>query len=498
MEAKKRNRFWQLHSLLGIVLGLPLFIIFVAGTFAFFEPLAIHWLHPKYGQPPAELPALAPALDRLLEKHPDTDEITVVPAAPDHPVIDVYMEENHVATHYWLDPTTLEPSPATPHDADLFHFLVDLHYFNFIPLGKELTGIIAALFFTIILTGIVYQWRTIRRDAHPRNLSPSQRNLWKNFHRFTSLFTLPFQALYSVSGAALALGLLLSAPAVYLFFNGKMDALNQTLFPGLTATALPQENVDPFRIDEAAAFARSRWPADVRLRLIQAKNLGTENGRPANRSIILHGKEDGVHLVGTHLLTLDGNLNVLHEQTPTSHLAPMFIEGLVNVHFATFNTLTLKILFAAAGLVVSLSIAAGIYIFLQRRLQGTVSRYSLSTKVLVTLTHWMLGGLPLAIAISLHAAHWTPSVPVLVFVVVIALSLVATALRPDLLAWQAKAAAAGFLALPLTYALVHRSNPFPWGTTHDGMILLFNLFFIAAALGIHWLVAELSAREHRE
>ncbi len=495
MDSRKRSRFWQLHSLLGIALGLPLFVIFVAGTLAFFEPPALHWLRPEYGQPPEEMPALDGAVARLLEKHPGTDEIFVVPSGGDRPVIDIHLEENHVPTHYWLDPATLEPSPAIPHDADLFHFFVDLHYFNFIPLGKELTGLIAALFFTIIITGAVWQWRSVGKDAHPRNLSLSGRGVWKNIHRFTSLYTLPFQALYSASGAALALGLLLAAPAVYLFFDGSTDALNRTLFPGRVVKAPPPADAPPFRIDEAISIARGHWPDSVRLAYVHAVNLGPENGKPASRTMILQGTESGLHLVGGHVLALDGTLEVLHDQTPFSHLGPMLIEGLVNVHFGSFSSLPLKIAFAATGLIVSLSIAAGVYIFLQRSLQGKKTRGSLSTRTLVTFTHWFLGGLPLATAISLHAAHWTPSMPVLVFAVAMGGSLVLTAFLPASLAWQARISAICFLGLPLTFAAVHRENPFPWGTTHEGYILLFNIFAVITAAGMHCLIAKLSRRE---
>ncbi|MBK1832003.1 PepSY domain-containing protein [Verrucomicrobiaceae bacterium R5-34] len=490
MNSKKRNRFWQLHSLLGITLGLPLFVIFVAGTLAFFEPHALNWLQPQFDRLSAEKKALNPAIDQLLQQHPETDEISVVFASEARPVTDIYLEANHEATHYWLDPVTHEATRATEHEADIFHFFVDLHYFEFIPYGREATGVIAALFFTIILTGVVYQWRRMKQDAHPKNLSLQNKNRWKNIHRFTSLFTLPFQIVYSATGAALALGLLLAAPAIYLYFDGKSEALNEALFPGQVITAAPVSETPQFPIDEAISVARSEWPAEVTPLLMQIHYHEKSEAAPASNTIILHGKENGTHFVGTHLLTLDGDLNVIHDQTPISHLGPMMIEGLVNLHFASFNNLVIKIIFILAGLIVSLSIAAGVFIFLQRRLQN-VTQKTRSTKILTILTHWCLGGLPLSIALSLHTAQFAPDFPLHVFSAVMAVTFITSIIVKKPLACYSLLSAAAFIALPITFAITHKQWPIQFGSEHATMVTLFNLFFVLTAAGIYGLKVSL-------
>lgn len=491
MDTKKRNRFWQLHSILGIALGLPLFVIFVAGTLAFFEPLAINWLHPQYGSPPAEPAPLNPVINRLLERFPATDELSLSPAAPDRPIVDVHLEQNHVGTRFWIDPHSLEIADGTTHEADLFHFFVDLHYFDFIPFGKEITGLIAALFFAIILTGIVYQWRSIRQDSDPRNLSLRRPNRWKMFHRFTSLATLPFQVIYAVTGAALAVGLFLAAPAIYLFFDGKTDALNETLFPGFMQKAPPPVDRPPFPVDEAIAVARKHWPEHVSLERLHIANLAAEGDEAATRTIMLQGKSDRMYFVGGYLLTLDGELNILHDQTPTSHLAPMLIEALANVHFAMFNAPLITAVFVIFGFIVSLSIAAGVIIFLERHRRS--SRGSKSFRLLEILTWWTIGGLPLAIAASLHAVHLVPKLPVYLFAATMLLSLVITSLWKPSLSLQSRVAAAGLILLPVTFAVSHGQSPIQWGSSHGSIITLFNLFFPLAALGMLWLTAKLPA-----
>ncbi|MGJ8657419.1 MAG: PepSY-associated TM helix domain-containing protein [Akkermansiaceae bacterium] len=496
MNAKKRNRFWQLHSLLGIIFGLPLFVIFVAGTLAFFEPQAINWTQPQYQAPPSPTPALNPTVQALLEEYPQTEELTVVFPTPDHPVVDFYLEENHEFTHIWADPSSpLSTQLATDHDADIFHFFIDLHYLDFILFGQELTGLIASLFFAIILTGIIYQWRSIKRDASPKNLSLKSKNRWKNIHRFSSLITLPFQTIYSITGATLTLGLFLAAPAIYLFFDGDSAALNKSLFPGQVITASPSPNQIQFPLDQTIATATEQWPEDVNPRSIQFHNHPVSDTTPASKTIIIQGKQDGTHFIGTYLLTLDGDLNILHNQTPTSHMAPMMIESIVNLHFGSFGNFIIKSLFILTGLIVSLSIAAGVLIFLKRRQQGN-QRYTPSNKLLKLLTYWLIGGLPLALASSLHAAQLIPAHPVDVFIYTITLSLICTFFYSKSLSILSTLAAIAFLLLPLSFAIAHHQSPFQSGSTHANLVTSFNIFFVLTGSGIAYLAISLKSTPH--
>lgn len=494
MNAKKRNRFWQLHSLLGITLGLPLFVIFLAGTLALFEPEAINWTQPQFdGSTPAENP-LNPVLNELLAKHPGTDELSVVLASDRHPVTDVYLEEDHHPTHYWIDPRDLTVSEATGHEADLFHFFVDLHYFEFLPYGIQISGAIAALFFAIILSGLVYQWRTMRQDLKLKNLSLKGASRWKKVHRFTSLFTLPFQIAYSVTGASLALGLFLAAPAVSVFFDGDQAALNETLFPEHMAMAEPVHEEPTYPVDEALALASAHWGPGVEPLIVHIAREEAHDDHPASHTILVQGKERGLHFVGTSSLTLDEDLNILHDQTPTSHLGPMMIEALVNVHFATFNGFLIKVLFALLGLIVTLSIAAGVYILVQRRRQGA-ERDSRMTKFLVTTTHWLLGGLPLACALSLHAAQLSPGLPVVLFWIVLVAALPLTLLLKDGLGKVTTASAVAFSLLPLAFLIAQRESPLQVGNTHAVMVSFFNLFFLLMGIAIWQLVRQIKENE---
>ncbi|MGE9268647.1 MAG: PepSY-associated TM helix domain-containing protein [Verrucomicrobiales bacterium] len=473
MKAQKRNRFWELHSLLGISLGLPLFIIFVAGTLAFFAPESVNWTNPEFKGAEDPQAGLEAAVSDLLAKHPDADEFSVVLATPQRPVTDLYLEENGEFPHYWLDPATGELSEATPHDSDLFHFFVDLHYFEFIPNGIQLAGLIAALFFAIILTGLVYQWRTMGRDLQLRNLSLQGKSRWKRIHRFTSLLTLPFQVAYSVTGAALALGLFLAAPTVSVFFDGDQEALNAVLFPEHTAQAPPVADEPLFPVGAALAKAQETWGPEVAPQIVHIAGREATEERPASRTIMVEGKSQGLYFVGNHVMTMDENLEVLHAHTPTSHLGPMLIEALVNVHFASFNGFFIKIIFALFGLIVALSIGAGIYILLQRRPEA-----SRLTRFLRVLTHWQLGGLPLACAASLLAVQLAPDSPLLVFWVVYLLSLVVAVFWKKSLFISCLSAAILFLLLPAVFALAHGESPLPLGTPHAWMISFFNVFFL--------------------
>ncbi|WP_411845326.1 PepSY-associated TM helix domain-containing protein [Roseibacillus persicicus] len=493
MKAKKRNRFWRLHSLLGISLGLPLFVIFLAGTLALFEPESLNWTNANFDDSAAKQGALNGVVSNLLEKHPQTDELSVVLATPERPVTDIYLEEAHHPTHYWIDPQSGEATLATDHDADLFHFFVDLHYFEFLPYGIQLSGLIAALFFALILTGAVYQWRSMKQDIHPRNLSLQRKSRWKKVHRFTSLLTLPFQVIYSVTGASLALGLFLAAPAVWVFFDGDQAGLNEVLFPEHMVQAEPLSERPSFPVDEARAKATSLWGESVEPLIIHIEHTEATEEAAASHTLMVQGKQKGLHFVGNSVVTLDESLNVLHSQSPTSHLGPMMIEGLVNVHFAAFNGFFIKIIFAFFGLIVSLSIGAGVYIFLQRLLQGEEDQ-GRKTRFLVVTTNWVLGGLPLAVALALHAAQLLPDWPVKVFWVVTGLSLALTVFCRRALLYLSLLAAGAFVLLPLSFFMGQGQSSLQMGDAHGWMVSFFNIFFVVMGLSLALLVRQIGRR----
>ncbi|MBK1834886.1 PepSY-associated TM helix domain-containing protein [Roseibacillus ishigakijimensis] len=495
MKAQKRNRFWQLHSLLGIALGLPLFVIFLAGSFAFFVPESVNWTHPQAGGSPTRPVSLNEAHAELEEMYPGIHHVIFGLARPSRPVTDVWAETgNHERIHLWLNPETGQIQEAIPHEKDYFHFLVDLHYFEFLPLGQEVAGLIAALFFAVILTGLVYQWRSLRGDLDGRKLSWRKKSRWKSFHRFTSAITFPLQISYALTGATLTLGLLLAAPAISLFFDGESEKLNEALFP--VRVILPEREVagEGLPLDEALAKAQALWPEGVEPEFVFV-NEPEEEGSEKGQAIAIQGATQRVSFLGEYGVSFDRELTVLHQQTPTSHLASSLLEAIVNLHFGTFQSLFIKCAFAGAGLLISLSIASGVLILLQRRCeQEADSRW---TGFLSVLTPAVVGGLPFAIAGGLLACQLAPDLPLPVFAICWGVALGISFWKKSDLRWLGWGTLVLFLLLPLAFAFAQGQTPFPWESMGDRMIALFNGAAWLLAAGYFLLLRKLSPSDNR-
>ncbi|MFD2277631.1 PepSY-associated TM helix domain-containing protein [Rubritalea spongiae] len=469
MNSHTRQKVWKLHSLLGIILGLPLFIIFLAGSFAFYQNEAIHWTHAEMIEP---IPETTPSLDSIVHemslKAGELKQVTFRVARPERPVTDIYWKnQGDEWSHYWNLPTSNQTIEATDHDADYLHFLVDLHYFDFLPYGRMMTGIIATLFFSIILTGVIYQWRGLKNDFKWSRLKKTGRGFWKNWHRTLSAVTMPFQAIYSATGAVLTIGLLASAPAIVLFFDGSQEKLEVAISPIEHVTS--DQSSHHIQLDLARRKSEKIWGYQVETSLVQV--ISHEGKAP---TIIVEGREKGFRFLRQHQIAFTADASVIQSAGPGEMLGAALIEGIVNLHFGIFGAFWIKIALGALGLVVAFSTAAGILILLQRHQSGKRARW---LTILEALTYWVIAGFPLAIMVGLTTATIAIEYSVISFWLTLGVVFLILLIRrktPQLHRYYILTGLVSWGAL-VSFAIKNYTSAFPLGSPHQEFVTIFSL-----------------------
>ena len=475
MTSTTRNKLWRLHSLLGIFFGLPLFVIFLAGSFAFFEGESVHWTH-------ADVTAASPdhslSLEQLVaevtEKEGGFEQVIFRIGQNDRPVTDIYwLSKEGERSHYWSLPVSGKVVEATDHDFDYMHFLVDLHYFEFFPYGRIVAGIVAALFFSIIITGMVYQWRGLKKDFRWSRLRKTGRSFWKNWHRTLSALTMPFQIIYSVTGAVFALGLTALAPAIFLFFEGDQKQLEASIYPVKAITA--EASSSHLAIDDSLRQAEAIWGDEVSVFLVSV--IPHKDKDP---TIVVEGREQGWGFLRQHYIAFAADGTLLQKALPGEFLGAALIEGVVNIHFGILGAFWIKLVFALVGIIVAFSIAAGVLILLTRYRNDRRPRW---VAILELLTYWIVAGFPLAIAVGLFFATVVIEYSVIAFWWTLVVVFLYCFIRNKVLVLRSLYLLGGFVSVACVVAFSVRYQSFPLmlGSAHQNYVCIFALCILGYA-----------------
>lgn len=222
--------FTTLHTWVGLVAGLALFVAFYAGAITVFHHDLPAW---QGTQADASLQSLDDAqhlLDGVLARHPE---------ARNHLGMTFPGAEMPQALAYWQDAGggwryawngQLEGSP-TPPQAGLAELVNELHYSLGLPVaGIELMGLVSLLYGVAILSGLVIHLPRLFKDLFALRPGRNTKQLWQDAHNLVGVLSLPFHLLFAVTGALLCLlSLQLAVLNPLVFGNRLMQALPAAL-----------------------------------------------------------------------------------------------------------------------------------------------------------------------------------------------------------------------------------------------------------------------------
>lgn len=268
-------------------------------------------------------------------------------------------------------------------------FHADLHLGS--PVGFLLTGLLGLTLMASIVTGVVIH-KKILRELFTFRPFRSLRLMWQDTHKVLSVWAILFHFAIAFSGAFLGLATVILIPAAaFVVFEGDQEALLET-FATQTEPALSGDTAY-MRVGEVMAAAHGNPVAQ----------------QVANAAVLGWGDKNALMYVTATGQEAMGNLSLVY--TPSD---ATFVESFSNfgrlggvsgplldvmfpLHFGNFGGLFVKAVWAVLGLGTALVALTGMMLWIERRAYGPEGQLSIAAyKRFSRFTIGSCGGLVLA------------------------------------------------------------------------------------------------------
>lgn len=204
----------DVHSWVGIISGLALFIAFYAGAITMFEGPLQRW-----ASPPPELSA-APSLERtpeliarVLAEHPEARKSYEVHLAtgPENPgrVSWTMGTRSDPGITYFASLASngeLEVSTRAPSEVgqliDVLHQQVGLPFDH--EIAMPIMGLIALLYAVALISGVICLLPSLVKDLFALRFGKNLKRMWLDLHNVLGLFSLPFHIVMALSAVIFA------------------------------------------------------------------------------------------------------------------------------------------------------------------------------------------------------------------------------------------------------------------------------------------------------
>jgi uncharacterized iron-regulated membrane protein len=258
MKSETLKNALNAHGWVGLIISVPLFIVFWAGAITFFLPEMTQWAQLPYYVIDVDAKDNKQVLNynALIEKQIDKYDVL-----PDERII--LRLPNEKSPYLKMSFRVL--SDPLPHDDkltsqketsgdskeikkefksllidpytgiilsehnqfELADFLYRLHYTLKLPQGKYIVGVITLFFLVIIITGVVVQLKNLIKNFFLYRKKQNTRSKMNDMHNVIGVISLPYAAMYAITGVILNLLVLLQIPSVLLLYNGDLIAVTE-------------------------------------------------------------------------------------------------------------------------------------------------------------------------------------------------------------------------------------------------------------------------------
>ncbi len=371
MSSRTIKNAVEAHGWVGVVVSVPLFIIFWAGAITLFHPEVSTWsvlpLRTAASSPPAAAKPslLAVVEDRLAAVEHDPEKPIFVRLPSDHsPFLEVRVplakaEGGEERAEFIIDPESGE-TLATGHPFELSGFLYALHYNLKLPQGLYIVGLVTLFFMVLLMTGLVIQLKLLFKHFFLYRHDKGKRMRTYDLHSVTGVVTLPFALLYSLTGLMFNLNILFYLPVLMLAYGGDQVAM--------------MKDAGFSRVNEKPAGVAAEMPAlEPLIHRVQrehdAKVLGLNLMNFGDRDAIIRltGVKQGFgERVDVHYEVKSGTfperMNVTEANTFSSVVMPLFM-----LHMGKFGGPGVRFIFFVLSVAICGMIIAGNVLWLIKR-----------------------------------------------------------------------------------------------------------------------------------
>jgi len=495
-----------LHTWSGLLLGWLLFVIFSAGTIAFWREDLNRWMRPELDRIEQPHAVLAGAQHFLETKAPDAQSWFITMPTQRSAGAQIFWQprpEGDAAPRRRRGRDTqaligADGQPVIARDTrggDFFYrFHFDLHYMPVI-WARWLVSFGAMMMLVAILTGIVAH-KKIFKDFFTLRRGKGQRS-WLDGHNATAVLALPFHLMITYTGLVTLMAMLMPWAVVANYTEpGKFY---ETLFAGAPPSERTGVQAPMARLTAIARDAETRLGAPI----------GYINvSEPGDRAARIEVSQSSSSMLSarTPRLVYDGSSGKLIWQAPAPGAAAVTAGAMIGLHAGRFAGDTLRWIYFLCGIAGTVMIGSGLVMWTVKR-RGKLpdpARPHFGFRLVERLNVAVVAGFPASVAILFWAnrllpigldgrAQWEVHSLFIAWGTACVLAIV---LRPAL-AWTALLGLTGamFAALPLyNMAMTQRGLP---ATLVDGdhVLLAADLTFLA--FGLAFLALARRVATHR-
>lgn len=412
MKAATLRNAIEAHGWVGVILSLPLFVVFWAGAVSLFYPELALWsalpVISAEPSPPTSRPITALIDQKLSEVPPVGEEPTWVFLASDRAPFHLFFipvgredgspEEGGVLR---VDPRT-GATVTVGHPFELARFLFELHFTFHLPFGNYIVGVVTLFFLVMLMTGIVIQLKNLIADFFLYRHERGKRQRLNDIHTVSGVVTLPFAGLYALTGLIFNLSILFQLPTLALVYRGDEDA------------AMSDAALDKFPSKPAAGIAAPMPELDSVLERFeeaygaQATILTLNHYGDENASVEIQGKRTaGFPVQVTKLYDVASDRFLDSLSAPSGPAVSPVVGLLLRLHVVKFGGPGVRLMFYLMALGICGMIIAGNWLWLVKR-EAKRAAYARSFAAVRGLTLGGCTGVVVATAVALGFERLLP------------------------------------------------------------------------------------------
>lgn len=449
MPSSDISIFRRLHTWVGLIAGMVLFVAFYAGVITLFQGEVTQWQKPDLRvQSTVAADEYQTWLDRFIAMHPQArnEFWMLLPSEKEPQLRFMWMEDGDgkghrgegkgkgkhggrkMATQADLDAGAVEKQNGSK----LARLINEIHFSLAIPgmTGRTFLGFISLLYGLALVTGIVIHLPKLFKDFWSLRQQQGERRHWLDLHNLIGVISLPFHLIFAWTGAIWGLSALL-----YGLFNSAV--FDQQLYGATGQTFMPMSSIERTGIAQAALpvhvlLQKMPHAAELTPKSLHFKNYGDS---AAQVEIVAQQEKQMSQskLAVLHATTGD----VLRDETGDSEsLNHGMMMGLYSLHFGDFGGIAMRLIYAVLGLGGCFLFYSGNQLWINAQLKHRQVKIQRQGIAMAKLTNGFCIGCCVAISISFLFSPMTENnvVPAelqtTLFFAVWGLSLVYSFIRP--------------------------------------------------------------------
>jgi uncharacterized iron-regulated membrane protein len=403
-----------LHTWSGLLLGWVLFVIFMAGTIAFWREGLNRWMRPELDRIEQPYAVLGGAQRFLQGKAPDAKSWNIAMPSDSSAGVQVYWQpqpepgkerggrrggrrsrENQAL----IGADGLPAMARETRGGDFFYrFHFDLHYMPVI-WARWLVGVAAMAMLVAILSGIVTH-KKIFKDFFTLRRGKGQRS-WLDGHNATAVLALPFHLMITYTGLVTLMAMLMPWTVVANYAD--TEKLYDRLFP---PSAKQARSGTPARLADLGGVVR-----DAERRLGgPAGSINVSEPGDAAAMITVNRAPSTMLSSRTPSITYRGTDGAFVWQSPAPGSASVTAGAMIGLHAGRFADYGIRWLYFLCGIGGTLMVASGLvlWVFKRREKLPDPAKPHFGFRLVNWLNIAVVGGFPLGVAAMFWANRLLP------------------------------------------------------------------------------------------